>query len=104
MVPLPFCTAIVELTQAQGEFLSSLPCAGLVVEPYMRCSLEAGHRGRHVTLAQGSSMTDWWATWGTEDIHGEFLVLPNCSITEPITEDACVLPAEHVGKHSFELV
>ncbi|MER5646811.1 hypothetical protein [Streptosporangium sp. NPDC002524] len=49
-------------------------------------------------------MTDWWATWGTEDIHGEFQVLPNCPITEPISEDACVLPAEHVGKHSFQLV
>ncbi|MEU8204723.1 hypothetical protein [Streptosporangium sp. NPDC049046] len=104
MVPLPFCTAIVELTQVQGEFLSSLPCPGLIVEPYMRCSLEAGHRGRHVTLAQGSSVTDWWATWDTEDIHGELKVLPNCLTTEPISEDACCLPAEHVGRHSFEFL
>ena len=76
-----------------------------VLEDGYSCELDSAHPGPHLLLAQAYNDGELWLAWDGE--HRELLLLAPCEAEESRTDDLepelCTLPADHYGRHSFEM-
>ena len=109
------CLSWVRLPDADVMWLTSLPGAAHEVPQRVWCELEVGHADRHAGLGQdsfdGRESTTWWIWWPDGGDHEIGAAVP-CPAWQPdadsleFDEDArepCLLPANHSGRHSFQL-
>ena len=69
------------------------------------CELADGHQGSHMAFltASGAGERWWWLSWGPPN--REVVQIDPCPIEDSSSayRDDCLLPASHVGPHSFDL-
>lgn len=105
--PTEGCEAVVAWTAAELRLLLALPEPCELVEDHVWCALEADHVGPHWALGQLSCEDDyWWLRWDDTCAVHEFVHRDVCGRYAHPGEPGephvpCVLPADHVGAHSF---
>jgi len=96
------CREQVTLAAAELDRLAGLPRPANELTSQLDCELEGGHAGPHHALAQCSGEDDWWLRWGDRLL----VVIPVCPAEKAVPNDdpaPCTLPAEHSGRHCFDL-
>ena len=93
------------LTDAERSFLDALPDGAFEVEDVLYCQVQRDHAGPHLANGQDSGSDEWWLRW--DDTNREAICLPGCPVTRGVPDGAgeglCLLPANHDGRHSFDL-
>lgn len=85
--------------------LAGLPGLVGAVQQAVACELVAGHEGSHVafTVASDDGDRPWWIAWSRRRF--QVITIDVCTHeTEDHDRDTCLLPAEHPGPHSYQLV
>jgi len=103
------CASSVELTDAEIEWLDSVPDAAHDVPGRAWCELEAQRPSPHVALVQAEdageledARVNYWAWWGDDDSVHEVTNGDTCEVCSDGPEsDLCLLPSDHVGRHLF---
>ena len=103
------CPSSVKLTEAEIEWLDSVPDAAHDVPGSAWCELEDRHPGRHVALAQSEDAGDlddprvnYWIWWDGDDGAHEVTNGGSCEVRRAGPEsDLCLLPSDHVGRDLF---
>lgn len=101
------CTVTITLTSNEIDVCETVPHPLHVTLQELQCELEQQHPGAHLALAQsggGEHANDLWMRWAPG---GRNLVtLDSCPLRDreddPGGNNPCLLPAGHVGVHSFE--
>jgi hypothetical protein len=98
------CDGRARLTEAQTAALAGLPRLVGDVQQHVVCELAARHDGSHVAfiVASDDGERSWWMLWLRQQC--QIIALDVCSHeTDDQNHDACLLPVQHPGPHSFDL-
>lgn len=100
------CTSTTWLTDEELELLTTLPDAQYNVPQQVTCELETLHDGHHTAFAQCQDEAEeaaWWLMWDDASGWRRLTELAFCPAVDG-GDGACLLPAEHLARHSFLLL
>lgn len=100
----PRCLETTTLTASEISTLRALPdLAGPPSKHDFACELAAGHHDLHAAFVVATDGGErwWWIRWSVH--HRELRDLEICTRTDEQSGDDCLLPAQHPGRHSFEM-
>jgi hypothetical protein len=100
----PRCAETTTLIAPEISALRALPdLAGPPPKQQFACELAARHHDLHTAFLGATDGGErwWWIRWNVH--HRELRHLEICNRTDQQSEDDCLLPAEHPGRHSFEM-
>ena len=100
------CGATTWLTAAERATLAVLPWRTDRPTEVVDCELATDSHGDHlafVVAADGGEQW-WWLRWSNRS--RELAQIDPCSAvqTDPVMDDDCMLPDDHSGPHSFDMV